>query len=237
MSAGGDFPAPRVNGSAGPEYPPSPMECEATRLMTATKHGDAEAFDALVERLRGRAFRVAASLVGSREDALDLSQETFFKVYRARETYREGDPFLPWFHRILRNTCFSFLRRARRLERVSLDDHDADRGPWEIVDPGPPTERPAELSELQAALSEAISELKPSDREILTLRHDDELSYREIAEALAIPEGTVMSRLYHARRRLRDALEGIAPDVEAERMTAAERATLQGRRRGKGANK
>lgn len=227
--------AESVNTGAGTEYERSPMECEATRLMTAAKHGDATAFDALVEQLRPRAFHVANSMVGSRDDALELSQETFLKVYRARATYREEEPFLPWFHRILRNTCFSFLRRAKRLERVSLDaGGDEDAGPWEIVDDEPPVSRGAELDELRVQFTEAMADLKPRDREILTLRHEDELSYKEIAEALDIPEGTVMSRLYHARRRLRDQLGALLADVEAERMTAAEKERLARAKRGKG---
>src|SRR5690606_42086568 len=69
--------------------------------------------DALPTSLRGRAYHVARSMVGSSDDALDLSQEAFLKVFRARETFREGDPFLPWFHRILRNTCFRDRKSTR----------------------------------------------------------------------------------------------------------------------------
>lgn len=223
-----------LNTDGPQEYDPSPMECEATRLMTATKNGDAEAFDELVSQLRGRAFRIASSMVGSRDDALELSQETFLKVYRARDTFRDGDPFLPWFHRILRNTCFSFLRRAKRLERTSLDKSDDDEGgTWEIVADTPPVSRAAELDELRLTFASAMAELSARDREILTLRHHDELSYKEIAEALEIPQGTVMSRLYHARRRLRDRLGPLLEDVEAERMTEAEKQRLARSKRGK----
>jgi RNA polymerase sigma-70 factor (ECF subfamily) len=84
-------------------------EHETTRLMRAVKAGDRAAFESLVTAVRRRAFHVAASLVGSRDDALELCQEAFLKVYRARATYKDGEPFLPWFHRILRNTCFSFM--------------------------------------------------------------------------------------------------------------------------------
>ena len=80
----------RVKDPREPEYGAAPMQCEATRLMLAVKQGDARAFDQLVESLRGRAFHVARSLVGSRDDAMDLAQEAFLKVYRARDTFREG---------------------------------------------------------------------------------------------------------------------------------------------------
>ena len=184
------------------------MQSEATRLMVAAKRGDREAFDELVVRLRGRAFQVARSLVGSREDAMELCQETFMKVFRARETYEAEQPFLPWFHRILRNTCFSFLRKHKRLKKTSLnqEDADGDEVDWQIEDPGPSPSAGIEREETTELFERAMSRLSARDREILALRHFRELSYKEISETLEIPEGTVMSRLFHARRRLRETL-------------------------------
>jgi RNA polymerase sigma-70 factor (ECF subfamily) len=207
-----DFPLDALKTDADGEYAASKMYCEATRLMLAAKHGDAVAYDQLVAGLRGRAFSVARALVGSRDDALELSQEAFLKAYRARDQFRDGDPFMPWFHRILRNTCFSFLRDKRRIR--TFTDHRAgfeeDESDFEIVDPAAgPTEH-ALSSERARAFWVAFNKLSGKDREILALRHFKDLAYKEIAEALAIPEGTVMSRLFHARRRLREALD---PDV------------------------
>ena len=198
------------------EKQPSAMGIEATRLMMATKAGDSAAFDSLVAKLRRRAFYVAHSLVGSREDAMDLSQEAFMKVFRARDTFRDGEPFLPWFHRILRNTCFSFLRKRGRLRKVSISSRAPgaeDEGDWELEDARAesPSDRLA-AQEWSTAFGEALESLSARDREILVLRHHRELSYREIAESLGIPQGTVMSRLFHARRRLR---EHLAPTLEA----------------------
>jgi RNA polymerase sigma-70 factor (ECF subfamily) len=196
----------------GTAYAGDSMQCEATRLMTAVKRGDREAFDDLVRSLRGRAYRVARSLVGSRDDAMELAQEAFLKVFRARESYREGDPFLPWFHRILRNTCFSFLRERGRIRRRSLSapppGADADEGDWELEDAEPGPTELVERDERAALFWKAFEALSARDREIVALRHFDELSYKELAATLEIPIGTVMSRLFHARRRLREALEG-----------------------------
>ena len=222
-----------AKGSAEPAYGAPPMQCESTRLMLAVKHGDTGAFDELVGSLRGRAFHVARALVGSRDDAMELSQEAFLKVYRARETFREGEPFLPWFHRILRNTCFSFLRDRRRLRVRSVSSHalgaDDDEPDYDLLDAAPGPGARLEADERASAFWRAFNALSARDREILALRHFKELSYREIAGALGVPEGTVLSRLFHARRRLREGLkddlfEGLldprVPSPQAERASS-----------------
>ncbi len=200
-------PSPEVlNSRTSREYSGLDMQSESTKLMTEVKGGNEAAFDTLVSMMRNQAFHVARSLVGSREDALDLAQETFLKIFRARETYRDGEPFLPWFHRILRNTCFSFLRRERRVSKTSLSAKaEENDGDWEIVDERVPSPSDRlERSEQSDVFRAAFERLGARDREIIALRHFEELSYREIAETLDIPQGTVMSRLFHARRKLRD---------------------------------
>lgn len=187
------------------------MSCEATRLMLATKRGEHGAYDELMKQLRSKAYAVAHSLVGSRDDAMELCQEAFLKIYRARDSFRDEEPFLPWFQRILRNTCYSFLRERGRAGERSVSalppGADPDEGDWQILD----TQAPAPADELDQderaqLFQKALARLSAHDREILVLRHYQELSYKEIAATLAIPEGTVMSRLFHARRRLRDHL-------------------------------
>ena len=199
------------------------MQAEATRLMSATKQGDREAFDQLVRSLRGQAFHVARGLVGSRDDALELSQEAFLKTYDARHSFRDGDPFLPWFHRILRNTCYSFLRKRGKLKKSSLsgtfgDDSVDTEGDWEIEDDGPLPSDALERTERAEIFWSVYRVLSARDREILALRHFEELPYQAIADTLDIPIGTVMSRLYHARRRLREGLT----DLLDEDWTASE---------------
>lgn len=187
------------------------MDCEPTRLMLATKREEAGAFDALVQAMRNRAYHVAYSLVGSREDALDMAQEALMKTYRARDTFREGEPFLPWFHRILRNTCYTFLRKSRRLKKVSLSAKEDDESDWEIAGDEPRPDAVLETHDTKLLFWKALESLSARDREILVLRHFQDLSYKEIAEAMDCPVGTVMSRLFHARRRLR---EKLSPHLE-----------------------
>ena len=203
------------------------VETQVIALMTATKAGDAAAFDRLTEVLRGRAFCVARSLVGSREDALDMTQEAFLKTYSARATYRDGEPFLPWFHRILRNTCFSHLRKHKRLIAHSLSAREEEQGDWEIAGEEPGPSHDLERDEAAQAFWRGFRTLGARDREILALRHFEDLAYRDIARALGIPEGTVMSRLFHARKRLRAALQ---PYLEGALSDHAETA-MDGERR------
>ncbi|MFT5290454.1 MAG: RNA polymerase sigma-70 factor (ECF subfamily) [Planctomycetota bacterium] len=217
-----------LKGPGDPAYESS-VETQVIALMSATKAGDDSAFDSLTELLRGRAFSVARSLVGSREDALDLTQEAFMKTYRARDTYRDGEPFLPWFHRILRNTCFSHLRKHRRLVKHSLTTKDEDSGDWDIAGDEPGPSHGLEQDEAAQAFWVAFRTLAARDREILALRHFEELAYRDIARSLDIPEGTVMSRLFHARKRLRQALQpflgGALQDYAFSAVCASQSAT------------
>lgn len=198
------------------------MHCDATRLMTRAQAGDVAAFEELFRVLRGRTFQVARSLVGSREDALDLTQEAFTKLYSARASYDPRQPFLPWFHRILRNACFSFLRKHGQARPRSLQalDEEGEERLLDIEDPGPAPGAALEAEDERQVFQRALARLSTRDREILALRHYDDLSYKEIAEALEIPEGTVMSRLFHARRRLGELL-GPALGVQADAASAA----------------
>lgn len=201
-----------VNAGREPAYGDTAMHGEATRLMLAAKRGDRTAFDTLVETVRGRAFQVARALVGSNEDAMELCQEAFLKVYRARETFREGTAFDPWFHRIVKNTCYSFLRDKKRVRPMSdfeRTDDEADLD-FQIEDDDAGPGESSEQNERARYFWQAFHKLAARDREILALRHFQELSYDSIAKALGVPTGTVMSRLFHARRRLR---EGLDPSV------------------------
>lgn len=206
------------NAAPEPEYCPPLMQCEATQLMTEARKGPPEAFESLFSKVRGGAFQAARSLVGNYEDAQDLTQEAFVKAYRARESYDPSQPFLPWFHRILRNTCFSFLRKKGRLRERSIharagaqDDGDET---WDIVDTrAAAPSAGAESKESAEVFTSALDKLSPRDREILVLRHYQELSYKEIAAALDVPEGTVMSRLFHARKRIKALLASQVEDL------------------------
>ena len=171
-------------------------------LVARVRSGDLNAFGRLVERHMRRAQRVAAGLVGNVEDGFDLSQDAFVRAFRARHTLDPKRPFYPWYYQILRRLCFNFLRDRRRLmERVE------EASPWLVDDADRRVERGrpdknAENRELRRRLASAIQALPEHERETFVLMEFDGLRYKDIAEWQSIPLGTVMSRLYSARRRL-----------------------------------
>ncbi len=170
-------------------------------LVQKAQAGDRAAFGELVRRYMQRAYYVALGLVGSHEDALDLSQEAFARAFRARAGIDPERPFFAWLYQILRRLCFNFLRdRSTRRQRL------AGATPWLVEQARERREndpaREMERSELRERLTEAIDRLSAKEREVLVLREFEGLKYREIAELIEIPIGTVMSRLYSARRSL-----------------------------------
>jgi RNA polymerase sigma-70 factor (ECF subfamily) len=176
-------------------------------LVMRAQAGEAEAFGQLVRTYMRRAYYGALGLVGNHEDALDLSQEAFVRAFRARKRINPDLPFYTWFYQILRRLCFNHIRdrrtRGRRLREASdwLAEQADGRAPA-----GDPLET-MERGELRRRVQRAIKELKDHEREVLVLREFEGLKYREIAELVEIPIGTVMSRLYSARRHLADRLE------------------------------
>lgn len=183
---------------------------EEIRLIAGAKHGDPQSFETLVELYMPRAIRVAYGYVGTRDEAVDLAQETFFRVFKSLDRFRDGEPFAPWFFRILRNACFTHLRKHRRPGHFSADQVGADGDGPRFEAPDPKAVAPedgVELDETQRQFWLCMERLSVNHREILLLRHFEDMDYASIAEVLDIPIGTVMSRLFHARRKLRDAIE------------------------------
>jgi RNA polymerase sigma-70 factor (ECF subfamily) len=148
-----------------------------------------------------RAYYGALGLTGSHDDALELSQEAFARAFRARAGIDPDRPFYTWYYQILRRLCFNRgrdtnARQARLKEQSSwLIAEAEDRG---TKNP----EKQLQLEQLQERTRSAIEDLPDKEREIITLRELQDMSYQDIAGLLGIPVGTVMSRLYTARKRL-----------------------------------
>lgn len=151
-------------------------------------NGDKDAFRFLVESYQKQAVAHALAILGSREDALDAVQEAFLDAFRSLQQFDLTRSFYPWFYVLLRHRCYKMS--ARRRETQSIEE-------TEILAPQ------AGLSgEERMLLERALFTLSREDREIITLKYLDGLSYQELAEQLEIPRGTVMSRLFYARKQL-----------------------------------
>ncbi len=169
-------------------------------LLKRCQAGDKKAFGAIVKRYAGRALGAATLLLGSREDAHDASQEAFVRAWRHIRRFDVERPFYPWFATILRNVCVSRHRKRARRPTVELTDGHAHQHPESnhvLL---------AERNERRDRVWWAIQALSESHREIIVMSHFQNLSYKEIAAALEIPIGTVMSRLHNARGALRKTL-------------------------------
>ncbi|RMH01601.1 MAG: RNA polymerase sigma factor [Planctomycetota bacterium] len=203
-------PDPGVAAAMSVEAPARDREQE---LLAAALRGSREAFGELALLHQPRALAVATGILGNRTEAQDLVQESCLKAWQALDTFVPGRPFFPWYYRILRNACIQQLRRRKVRRSRSLQARDQDDEPLpEPADPqAPAPEEIVARDERSRLVGDALARLPAGDREILLLKHFDGLSYREIADALGIPVGTVMSRISTARRRLRKLL----PDLTA----------------------
>jgi RNA polymerase sigma-70 factor, ECF subfamily len=175
-------------------------------LAVRAAAGDRAAFEALVLRYQSRVYRLVRILAGDLPDAEDLTQETFIRAYRAIGGFRRDSTFRTWLHRIAVNATWSHL--ARRRQGVSLEtlesDSDADVAASDVAACGDDLE--SALIRRQA-IDRALATLSTEARLVITLRDIHGLEYREIATLTGVPIGTVESRLFRARRRLRPLLQ------------------------------
>jgi RNA polymerase sigma-70 factor (ECF subfamily) len=188
---------------------PSASDLSDADAVARARDGDHEAFRVLVERYQGRAYRLAARILVDPDQARDAVQDAFLKAYSSLDRFEGRSGFYTWLYRLIFNLCIDMKRRDRSGRHVEWDDEVARE-----LSPGDPGgehagfEPARELlrGELREALAKAIDALPEDARRTLLLREVDGLSYAEIAESLSIPKGTVMSRLHHARRRVRELL-------------------------------
>lgn len=159
------------------------------------QQGDREVFRHLVERYQKRAVGHAMAILFNRDDAEDAVQEAFIDAFKAIGTFDTSRTFYQWFYVLLRNRCYKLTSKRRPME--NLDEAvvlDPQRGVG---------------NDTRLALEKALHSLTPEEREIIWLKYFSGLSYDELAAHLQIPRGTVMSRLFNARQRLKGKLTGV----------------------------
>jgi RNA polymerase sigma-70 factor (ECF subfamily) len=177
------------HGQANPEF-----------LVAEIKNGDKEAFMKLVGLYQQKIFVLTYSMVHEREDALDLVQETFLRLYEKINTYRSGENFNAWLMKIARNICLDFIRRQKSRKKESLDQLSPERLDLTDANQDPAHFNPGEL------ISRAVVGLPAKQQAVFILHHYQELKYEEIAKELKISVGTVKSLHYKAVRKLRKLL-------------------------------
>ena len=171
--------------------------------------GDEKAYRELVEMYQGQVFSVVLRMVRRREDAEDLTQETFVRMFRALERYDPQRPFAAWLFTIASRLAIDHIRR-RKVTPISLTQREAgsdEEYEIEVEDPGLRPDEVTSRSEEERRTEELIRSLPPHYRIVVMLRHQQDLSYEEIAESLHLPLGTVKARIHRAREILKTRLE------------------------------
>lgn len=195
--------------AASPALDPG-READA-ELLRAVMAGDGTAYRGLVEKYQGRVYAMVYGMVRNREDARDITQEAFVKAYRNLASFRLESSFYTWLYRIAMNLSIDFVRRRKRRETNGFDEgiasRDVDGAIAEVHHEDGPA-RQLERKQLFARIMDAMEKLPEDQREVILLRELEGLQYKEIADVMGIPEGTVMSRLFYARKKLQKLLNG-----------------------------
>lgn len=182
---------------------------EDRELVRLILKGDEDAFSLLVDTYQRRIYAMAYQMTRSEQDALDLSQEIFLRIYRSLGGFRFQSSLSTWIYHLASNLCLDFLRAQRSRPQVQLLSPEEDGNPaaGDIPDDRYDPQRAAEQAELQEALNHAVESLSDAHREIFLLREVEGLGYEEIALRLNLELGTVKSRIARAREQMRAALK------------------------------
>jgi len=188
-------------------------EAEEDRALIAkAQAGDTVAFRALVERHQRRAFAIALSLVRDENDARELVQDAFLRVFKGLGSFQGGSSFFTWLYRIITNLSIDLIRKPGRglgeldERRIEHDaDLEADFPLLARVDGADPVDV-VRRREIAARLQKALDALPPYHRGVIVMREIEGLSYEEMASVMGVSKGTIMSRLFHARQKLQRAL-------------------------------
>jgi RNA polymerase sigma-70 factor (ECF subfamily) len=183
-------------------------------LVESVLAGKVELFGELIERYQSRLVNYLYRMLRNEEDAHDLAQEVFLKVYGALDRFDPSYRFSTWLFRVAQNAAIDQIRK-RRLKVVSIhrpEDEDGEGGDWELPGKGPTPYRDLRNVERGAAIRGAIEDLPWEYKELIVLRHYGELSYDEIATLKRMPLGTVKNKLFRGRQMLKEKLEGFLTD-------------------------
>lgn len=184
-----------------------PAEFGDDELVALAQRGQRQAFEALVERYKQKAYRIAFDFTRDREEARDLSQEAFLNAFSHLRNFDRRAKFYTWFYRILVNLCIDYRRRKTRIRMESLDERteqgkETDR----LADPAPSADQQAIAKQMSERIGAALAALPAKQRATFLLKNHEGLSISEIAEVMKAAEGTVKSHLHRAVTALKQRL-------------------------------
>jgi len=195
------------------DYPSSPDEA----LVGWAQKGDTEAFEELIFRHRDKIYARAMMMMRNEDQALDLSQEAWVKAWQRLHQFQGDSSFATWMTRIVINLCLDQIRRQKKMRAESIEQIEEEAGgverqmPVEHVNPTEGLEK----EELRKRIDDAMGKLTEAHRTVLVLHEFQGLEYKEIARKMGISIGTVMSRLFYARRRMATLLQGLKRERKA----------------------
>src|SRR5436189_4310219 len=200
------------------EATPAQADVSELDLVKRCQAGDTEAFDELVTRYRTRVFSMIYNMVRNEQDAWDLAQDSFVKAWKSIKRFRGRSSFYTWIYRIVMNVTIDWLRK-KHIKGAGAEFDDAIQ--LRQVDPAsktvPKTEAfPNEMMQqarIRTRIEQAIDQLSPEHRAVILMKELEDMQYHEIAEALGCSIGTVMSRLFYARKKLQNLLRDVYENV------------------------
>jgi RNA polymerase sigma-70 factor (ECF subfamily) len=199
------------------DAPNAAVEVEDVELVKKCQNGDTKAFNELVTRYRGKAYAMIYNMVRNEQDAWDLAQDGFLKAWKSIAGFRGQSAFYTWLYRIMTNVTIDWLRK----KQIQGDTEFDDSLELNNVEPGSSTAPKAELlpdarmehAEIRKRIDAALQKLSPEHRAVIVMKEMDGLQYNEIADAMGCSLGTVMSRLFYARKKLQALLRDVYENV------------------------
>jgi RNA polymerase sigma-70 factor (ECF subfamily) len=213
---------------AGPRASTGRDPIDDAELVAAARRGDRDAFRTLFERYHRRAYALAFGVLRHQDDALDVVQDAFIKAHKYLDKFEGNSSFYTWLYRIVMNLAIDHLRKHRRVKPVELDEqHLEERAGDDALLPtilGGNPGRALMDKEIRARIDQALGALSENHRAVLVMRELEGLSYEEMAQAMGCSKGTIMSRLFHARKNMQRQLVDLvdrAPANDADEDDAA----------------
>ena len=200
------------------EATPAQADVSDLDLVTRCQAGDTEAFDELVSRYRARVFGMIYNMVHSEQDAWDLAQDSFVKAWKSIKRFRGRSTFYTWVYRIVMNVTIDWLRKKQIKGGGSeFDDaiqlREVEPASKTVPKSGALRHERMEQNEIRARIDKAIAQLSAEQRAVILMKEIEEMQYHEIAETLGCSIGTVMSRLFYARKKLQNLLKDVYENI------------------------